>query len=280
MSDSGNPVFSRSYLICATWRTGSNLLGDLLRQTGVAGDPDENLLPRIEKLRKPEWGFKSFTEFVQETQRRHSTPNGVSCLKLMHWNLLESLERLRHENDLDSCVSDREVLERFFPEVRFIFITRCNKMRQAISMMRAIQSDQWIMTARSKGEMLSKQSLHFDWHDFHRQLHAVNLEDDRWLDFFSRNGIIPFLVPYERLQVAHREVLAEVLRFLNLPVTESVGSITPKIRRQATIQNRLWEIQAIVIHRLLLFAAAIGLRKSRPSPLQRSLAEYRVRLRS
>ena len=58
---------SASYLICATPRSGSFLLCEAMRNTGVAGSPDEYFYADEESRWAAEWGLRAYTyvEYVR-----------------------------------------------------------------------------------------------------------------------------------------------------------------------------------------------------------------------
>src|SRR5689334_3376396 len=110
----------RSYLVCATPRSGSTLLCHLLDQTGIAGHPEEyfealrhsgaprkpheyfdpdrhaNIIERlafrelpdgIERTAHPLWEPESYDRYLASALDAGTTPNGVFGAKLM-WGYL------------------------------------------------------------------------------------------------------------------------------------------------------------------------------------------------
>ena len=53
-----------SYLICATNRSGSFLLCEALKNTGVAGQPEEYFWRNDEPFWKERWGVSSYADYV------------------------------------------------------------------------------------------------------------------------------------------------------------------------------------------------------------------------
>jgi LPS sulfotransferase NodH len=56
---------TRSYLICATPRSGSTLLCEALRITGLAGNPDEYFGPMHVKRWNEEWRTRSKADYLE-----------------------------------------------------------------------------------------------------------------------------------------------------------------------------------------------------------------------
>jgi thiol-disulfide isomerase/thioredoxin len=127
---------SLSYLICATERTGSYLFCDALRATGIAGRPEEcfrpHLLAPFSKASDPH----AYRVYVQRVLLEGMTPNGVFEAKL-HWSHLEHLQTLPEYQGIPLA----ELLVGIFPNLRYIHISRRDKLRQAVSFWKAMQTD-------------------------------------------------------------------------------------------------------------------------------------------
>ena len=83
----------KSYVICATPRTGSTLLCSLLRSSGVAGQPESwfRMQDRAEWAR--DWGLAEGLDwelYLRAALAAGTGPNDVCGLRLM-WNMLEEL---------------------------------------------------------------------------------------------------------------------------------------------------------------------------------------------
>ena len=133
---------SVSYLVCATPRSGSNLLCGLLKRTGVAGRPEEYFGRGHEPCWAGRWGASGRVEYVHGAIREGTGANGVFGAKVL-WphmpNLLAKLEAVHGRED----VAERALLERTFPGLRFVWIRREDVVAQAVSYAKAMQTDQW-----------------------------------------------------------------------------------------------------------------------------------------
>jgi LPS sulfotransferase NodH len=142
-----------SLIVCATQRSGSTLLCELLKATGVAGIPDEHFQhfkhtglvdqPRqyLAGVRDPEVLalLPPFDPGVPETsfdfeavRRAGTTPNGVFGAKIM-WS---------HTEDLWARLDGR-TLEDVFGPLRYVQVIRRDKLAQAVSLWTAIQTQVW-----------------------------------------------------------------------------------------------------------------------------------------
>lgn len=247
-----------AYLVCATPRSGSTLLCELLRATGVAGRPlehfevlrhsgrprqpreyfdgvrDERVLDRLPPLRPPRddradespeaWWRRILAEGT-------SAPGRVWGGKLMWGHAGDFVDRARElpglaEADLDGA------LRALLGDVRLVFVTRRDKAAQAVSLWRAVQTETW----RSDGEASADAAAYvFEGVDHLRG----RLEEDeaawrRWLDAQDRPV---HEVDYEELAADPRATAAAVLRALDLP---DAGVPEPAMRRQGDARSAEW----------------------------------------
>jgi trehalose 2-sulfotransferase len=147
------PSIGRGYLVASTQRSGSTLLCELLKATGVAGRPEEYFQrsrvtglpdqpreyfagvedPAVLALLPPLDPGTPEREFdFRAVRRAGTTPNGVFGAKLM-WS---------HMGDL-RCRLRGRALEDVFGELRYIQVVRRDKVAQAVSLWTAIQTQSW-----------------------------------------------------------------------------------------------------------------------------------------
>jgi LPS sulfotransferase NodH len=140
-------------IVCATQRSGSTLLCELLKATGVAGIPNEYFQhfkdtgladqprqylaglddPSVLALLPPLDPGVPETSFDFEAVRQAgTTPNGVFAAKIM-WS---------HTADLWARLGDR-TLEDVFGRLRYVQVIRRDKVAQAVSLWTAIQTQVW-----------------------------------------------------------------------------------------------------------------------------------------
>src|ERR1700677_1589135 len=167
-----------SYLVCATQRSGSTLLCELLRATDVAGAPDE-YFERLRETGLPRHPHQYFAEpSVQDIAKRlpptvlghpeqpgefehwfryvlqrGTTLNGVFGAKMM-WNYLDEFKLRMAELPGLSHLSFNEQLKAVFPGLQVIFMRRRDKVAQAVSLWKAIQTQQWRTESESDVEQV------------------------------------------------------------------------------------------------------------------------------
>jgi LPS sulfotransferase NodH len=140
-------------IVCATQRSGSTLLSELLKATGVAGVPSEYFQhfkdtgladqprqylagvsdPAVMALLPPlDPGVPETSFDFDAVRRAGTTPNGVFAAKIM-WS---------HTPDLWARLGDRS-LEDVFGPLRYVQVVRRDKVAQAVSLWTAIQTQAW-----------------------------------------------------------------------------------------------------------------------------------------
>ncbi|HLJ67388.1 MAG TPA: Stf0 family sulfotransferase, partial [Chloroflexota bacterium] len=199
-----------SYIICSTQRSGSTLLCDGLISTGVAGRPAEyfNVGPGDTDHQQPPWKddlrTKPLAEYLPVALRHGTTENGVFGLKL-HWIQLQMLERnLVAMQGGNASLAER--LARAFPQPRYIWMTRRDKVRQAVSLFKAKQSHSWHSSGRGHSDGLA-----FDYQLVDSALRQIVQQEAAWAGFFDEAGIVPHTVVYEDLVMAYEETIHGVL---------------------------------------------------------------------
>lgn len=214
---------SRSYVICATPRTGSWLLCGLLHSTGVAGRPHEWFLDAMEEVNGRAWAARDFAHYVELATAAGTTPNGVFGMKVM-WDYQERLlARLRVLGGVDG--SDRAVLERCFPQPRFVWLRREDVRAQAESWARAVQTGVWAHWDEPCGAPAHAPE------QVAALAGAAREHDAAWGRWFAGQGIEPLVVRYEDLAADPSGVAAEVAAFVGV---QADGFVTLTARTPKT----------------------------------------------
>ncbi len=205
-----------TYWLCTTPRSGSSALGDALAHTGVAGRPTEyfnrRFWPELFGRFGIDTGDRAVPDYLETLVRETATPNGVFGVKVMLDSDMEPFfEGLRRTN---RALSDAELVRTVFPDLRFVYLTRRNKVRQAVSFRRAQQTGVW---ERYSGEAATTSpQLEFDFAALERSVHDLTLREARWQDLFDALGVSPYTVVYEDYVRAPEAAAREILDFLGL----------------------------------------------------------------
>jgi LPS sulfotransferase NodH len=222
----------RSYVICAVPRSGSNLLSDGLTATQKAGRPKQYFLPEFEQRYGAKHGFdpaNDYVAYVRGIVRATMTRNKIFGFKLMGADLDNFLARLRATGAFGPPKnSDLELLHAAFPRLRFIHIFRRDKLRQAISKARAMQTGVW----KIAGEKPAVGEAHFDAKLITRCLRSGEHQEAIWSRFFTAAGVSPLPVEYETLCRAYSDTLRRVLDFLGVRSVPKELIAAPRTIRQ------------------------------------------------
>jgi LPS sulfotransferase NodH len=226
------PQPTRSYLVCATPRSGSWLLVDLLRRSGRAGVPreyfrldDNGRLPDV-----------SLSEFLRSVLRHGTTENGVFGAKV-HWPQLVELTRVLAE----SGRPHRPPLDDVFPAPHHVLLRRANRARQAVSWYRAIRTNEWWQTARAEPTFDQGPDPSSEPADLQKIAELDRLladYDASWARWFDEAGVAPLEVCYEDLCADTDGVVDAVLEHIGVPALGSARE--PRLQQQADELSERW----------------------------------------
>jgi LPS sulfotransferase NodH len=203
---------SLCYWLCATPRSGSTTLCNALALTGAAGRPGEQLSPGNRQRALQEFAAQDFPELLERVQWTTTSPNGVFGLKVMSGGYLENLAD--EVQGLSPGIPLEEALTRAFPNLSLVFLTRRNKVRQAVSHWRAIQSDLWHLPR--EGEPVAPPVDAYRFEAIDTLVHDIVMREAVWQEFFDRLGVSPLTVAYEDFAADPEQVTRQVLDHLGL----------------------------------------------------------------
>ncbi len=234
-----------SYFICSGLRTGSTLLCQMLTQTGIAGAPTEyfNLFPLVKQTRYAYFSIQKESEALHKIITGSMTPNGVFGTKLIFAQLSELLEKIILEQRIP-ITSDAEMVASRFPNPRYIWLRRKNRVRQAISLYRAKESRVWWNF--KEGPPPLHEPVHapleepeFDFAAIEDCLRQNQYGESMWKSYFARNKINPLSLTYEDMTNDLTGTLNEVLAYIGLP--QVTHDVVPPMDRQADAKTDEWE---------------------------------------
>ena len=237
-----------SYIICATPRTGSTLLCDLLAATKIAGNPDSFFMRDVDPVWAKRWGLPEragrseaayAAAFLQAVLKTGKAGTDIFGLRLMR----ESLEGLASMLDEahPGLASDRDRLAAAFGDILYIHLTREDKLAQAVSMVKAEQTGLWhIAPDGSELERLAPpQEPAYDFDRIRRKLLELEAYDEAWTAWFDAQGIQPLRIGYERLSEDPAGMLAKICDALSVP-PPSPEAVQPGIARLSDEISEEW----------------------------------------
>ncbi|MFG3662391.1 Stf0 family sulfotransferase [Streptomyces sp. NPDC047706] len=237
-----------SYFICATPRTGSSLLLGLLESTGVAGRPqayfrapDEPLWADRWQILRSDQGDFEYVDYVQAALAAGRTENGVFGAKLM-WGTLDEVVDKLGKGYPHLGGQDVALLNRAFGRTRFVYLRREDVLAQAVSWLRAEQTDAWYIGGNGEiggGNGGSGQMPSFDSTRIDELMQTIDEHNAAWEAWFTSNGVEPLQVRYEELDGDMAGVTEGILTFLGLKSRDR-RAIVPRHTRQADELNNQW----------------------------------------
>ena len=215
---------NRTYIVCSTQRSGSTYLCRLLASTGVAGNPQEYFEARAETGSPPHPAYflaglprtgagirddarptnapeysdlrsvDGWEAHLERTFRLGTTANGVFATKLM-WNQLPDLEQHAAALPEFAGLAGSELLEQLLQQPDYVWIRRRDKVRQAISLWRALQTRAWRAEhPRAENE---RPTLSYSFEGIDHLRRRLNADDEAWGRFFLHSLIVPLELVYE-----------------------------------------------------------------------------------
>jgi LPS sulfotransferase NodH len=263
---------TRSYLVCATPRSGSTLLCETLERTGVAGRPREffealketgvprrpreyfwglrspeviRLLPSDAQLdreseRVPTWDRDDYTRHLLASVREGTTPNGVFGAKLM-WGYFDDFLELARGIPRFGGMGDGSLLNTAFPDLRYVFVSRSDKVRQAVSLWRALQTWVWRKGEGSPGtEPLPNQRAVYSFDAIDHLLDQLRRHEDAWRGFFFRIGQQPLQLFYEDVAGDLDGSVGRVLDMLDVERPASAEPLRQSMSKQSDELSESW----------------------------------------
>jgi LPS sulfotransferase NodH len=244
-----------AYIVCSTQRSGSTYLCELLCGTGVAGRPEEYFEARAETGLPPHPGYflaglrrtgagirddlrpidgppysdlrtvDDWEAHLNRTFRLGTTANGVFGTKLM-WNQLPDVEQHAAASPRYAGLSGPALLERLFGDPQYVWMRRRDKVRQAVSLWRALQTRTWRLEhPQANG---TQPALVYSFEGIEHLRRRLSVDDDAWGRFFERHRIPRLELTYE--EDVEPDPAGSVNRVLELVGIRAPSGWTPTAR--------------------------------------------------
>jgi trehalose 2-sulfotransferase len=191
------------------------------------------VLDRLASLRppQPDRAHATPAEWWKRMLADGTTPNGVWGGKLMWGHVEDFLGRVRELPGLADA-DLHAALEALLGDVALVHVTRPDKVEQAVSLWRAVQTESWRSGTRPANECVA---YVFEGIDHLRR--RLEEHEAAWHRWFARRGRPAYEVSYDDLGEDPRGTALEVLRALDLPAAEVPA---PEMRRQRDERSIEW----------------------------------------
>lgn len=187
--------------------------------------------------RDPTWHPPDFETLVGEALRRGTTENGVLGTKIM-WAYFRDFVRLARRTPRLGSVAPCDVPASVLPNLqRFVWMHRRDTTRQAVSLWKALQTQQW---RRDSDEELGGRGLRFSFAAVDHLKLRIDEHNAAWQNYFEECGVEPMEVVYEDLVDDYEGTVLWLLDGIGVPIPENFGVTEPKMRRQADDLSEEW----------------------------------------
>ena len=237
------------YVVCTTPRSGSTLLCSLLEATGQAGHP---------------WSFYHKSEFMQEWAEVWGLPKagtvssneynaaylratiaagrGVTALFGMRLQqaylapLAAMLARLH-----PTARSDSERFKLAFGSLRYVHLTRDDKVAQAVSLVKARQSGLWHRNADGSERERSGPAAEpvYDADAIRAEVTNVTRADLAWSQWFKNERIEPLRITYETFAQRPVATIFDICAVFGVELPD-IATVTPMVAKLADGVNLEW----------------------------------------
>lgn len=197
----------RTYLIAFTLRNGSTLLCDYLASNGF-GQPTEYFQYPFGVANR--WHYDrlgvspdDFKGYLRELFNQ-CADNGIFGAKLTwdHKNVL--LEEAQRQ---DASIED---IHDIFPDLRWVYLKRQDKIAQAVSTWRAAKTGRW----HSPDPVSENNQPEYDYFGIFRYYFTILVEEHLWDDYFQRLKLQPAIIYYEDLIHDTRNTVMQLMDYI------------------------------------------------------------------
>ena len=226
----------KNYIIVTSARSGSHLLGAILKNLGIGKPHEDTFWDRDDK---PILDLQQ----IYDSGTLGDFWGGIIHRERYHQNV----RMLRKLSGLQNC-SDVELFNKLFPNVKFIHLTRLNGLRQAISYKKASQSAQYLIPHGSRPKDFE---FRYDEDDITRRMHIGTLDNSEWSDFFAKSQIKPLRLLYEDLVDDLCGSVTKVLEFINAEIPSDLQDLLDTMKlpqKQSDDTTEMWIGQYLQKH--------------------------------
>lgn len=191
------------------------------------------------------WQTSSEKDYLEKAMAHRKGENGVWGVKVMrlYWqNVIQHLQGVISA----SGMSESELLSTCYPNLHYIWITRRDKVRQAISWIKFIQGSAWYWEDEKPQALEGLEFKPDEIRDFTAQ--TAN-HDTAWQEFFGEIDVQPYIAVYEDLVNAYEETAKDILKYLKIPYQENLEFSQRRIKKQADAITDEWVQRYLAMYR-------------------------------
>lgn len=219
------------YIVCASPRTGSNVITSGLQRTELAGVPLEYLHPDAfgvwgRRVDRPKWTLQSYLKTVE---RHRTSGNGVFGMKI-------------HFGQLSRVMTAQEQQQRFLRRFdRVIFLSRRNKVAQAVSFHRSNLTNVWKAESDDEVKGARVDEASYACGKIARLVATLVHEEEAWRALFSGAELSCHRLYYEDLVSDYSATMKSVLDFVGIREVPDFVLREPQVKKLGDEINVLWQ---------------------------------------
>ncbi|GHC66694.1 Stf0 family sulfotransferase [Neogemmobacter tilapiae] len=223
-------------ILCTTPRVGSTLLCSLLASSGVCGQPESWYRAEDRAYYARKWGLAAnhgAGDYLASVRKAGMTPNGVGALRIQAPTLTPLLAEL--QGMFPQVQGDAALFNRAFGPCRYVYIHRQDALAQAISRLKAEQTQVW---HRDGSAAKAVQEPQYDADRIRTFMAEAAAGNAQWLDWFHSNGITPETLIYEAFSADPAETVRQLLH--NMDLLDPALPILAPNQRMANAESAAW----------------------------------------
>jgi len=184
--------------------------------------------------------YDDYAEYLARIIERSTTPNGVFGTKIM-WGYLDDFVSNLRTIPTYSTLPVPQLFASIFPNLHHITVTRRDKVRQAVSLWKAIQTQAWSLEDHEHpGEEVHHRPLTFHFGAIDHLKRQLEEHDAAWHRYFAQNNIQPLTVVYEDFVHKYEETALQILRYLDIPIPEKPLFAARRMKQQSNALSEQW----------------------------------------
>jgi LPS sulfotransferase NodH len=210
----------RGYMICATPRTGSNYLCQLLASTGQLGKPLEYFNTGSRRKHTNPKYPKDRCAQIDIIRSMGATPNGIYAVKVLplQYCRVRKSVNLLHE----------------LPNVKFVRLRRRDLLGQAISLSRARQTGQIMASNRTRTNPI------YDLQDIKSCIRALQARELIWDQVMLEFGAQPLTLEYEDVVRDPQAAVDRVATLMGLAASPLINPALVRVTVQRDHETEAW----------------------------------------
>lgn len=229
----------RTIVICSQPRSGTTLLSEAMYFAGGLGCPVEYFHSAFRLGFEQRWRTTDFGSYCTCVHEHRTDTTGVFSLKLFWLDVVGLVRELGPEEFSDLRVTSTQItpssqrrmfalISQMVPNPFFVFLTRRDEVRQAISYYIAGETKRWRRFSDRPGANSAGPDYSFD--KILGNLGFIQNCNKQWLGFFHANGLKYFPMVYEDLAQDYEATIRKLFLALDRP---DARVVSPRLHKQA-----------------------------------------------